>query len=100
MALTDLTFSKHGEAYISDPVQLQSDAGLHLEFASEDKNNGVTLFQSMTNGNYVPFGSYNYVGSTMDVAITGVIPGMYIKVQSIKVQSISQPTLAKILVSE
>lgn len=75
--------------------ELQSDAGLHLEFASEDKNNGVALFQSMTNGNYVPFGSYNYVGSTMDVAITGVISGMYIKVQSI-----SQPTLAKILVSE
>lgn len=95
MALTDLTFSKHGEAYVSDPVQLQSDAGLHLEFASEDKNNGVALFQSMTNTNYVPFGSYNYVGSTIDVAIIGVIPGMYIKVQSI-----SQPTLAKILVSE
>lgn len=96
MALTDLTFSKHGEAYVSDPVQLQSDAGLHLEFTSEDKErNGVALFQSMTNGNYVPFGSYNYVGSTIDVAITGVIPGMYIKVQSI-----SQPTLAKILVSE
>lgn len=94
MALTDLTFSKQGEAYVSDPVQLQSDAGLHLEFASQD-NNGVALFQSMTNGNYVPFGSYNYVGNTMDVAITGVIPGMYIKVQSI-----SQPTLAKILVSE
>ena len=56
MALTDLTFSKQGEAYVSDPVQLQSDAGLHLEFASEDKNNGVSLFQSMTNGNYVPFG--------------------------------------------
>lgn len=84
MALTDLTFSKQGEAYVCDPVQLQSDAGLHLEFASEDKErNGVSLFQSMTNGNYVPFGSYNYVGSTMDVAITGVIPGMYIKVQSI-----------------
>lgn len=95
MALTDLTFSKHGEDYVSDPVQLQSDAGLHLEFASEDKNNVVSLFQSMTNTNYVPFGSYNYMGSTMDVAITGVIPGMYIKVQSI-----SQPTLAKILVSE
>lgn len=95
MALTDLTFSKHGEAYVSDPVQLQSDAGLHLEFASEDKNNVVSLFQSMTNTNYVPFGSYNYVGSTMDVAITGVILGMYIKVQAI-----SQPTLAKILVSE
>lgn len=30
MALTDLTFSKQGEAYVSDPVQLQSDAGLHL----------------------------------------------------------------------
>ena len=96
MALTDLTFSKQGGAYVCDPVQLQSDAGLHLEFASEDKErNGVSLFQSMTNGNYVPFGSYNYVGSTIDVAITGVIPGMYIKVQSI-----SQPTLAKILVSE
>ena len=96
MALIDLTFSKHGEAYVSDPVQLQSDAGLHLEFASEDKErNNVALFQSMTNVNCVPFGSYNYVGSTMDVAITGVIPGMYIKVQSI-----SQPTLAKILVSE
>lgn len=96
MALTDLTFSKQGEAYVCDPVQLQSDAGLHLEFASEDKErNGVSLFQSMTNGNYVPFGSYNYVGSTIDVAITGVIPGMYIKEQSI-----SQPTLAKILVSE
>lgn len=96
MALTDLTFSKQGEAYVCDPVQLQSDAGLHLEFASEDKErNGVSLFQSMTNTNYVPFGSYNYVGSTIDVAITGVIPGMYIKVQSI-----SQPTLAKILVSE
>lgn len=96
MALTDLTFSKQGEAYVSDPVQLQSDAGLHLEFASEDKErNNVALFQSMTNVNYVPFGSYNYVGSTIDVAITGVIPGMYIKVQSI-----SQPTLAKILVSE
>ena len=95
MALTDLTFSKQGEAYVSDPVQLKSDAGLHLEFASEDKNNVVSLFQSMMNGNYVPFGSYNYVGSTMDVAITGVIPRMYIKVQSI-----SQPTLAKILVSE
>ncbi len=95
MALTDLTFSKHGEAYVSDPVQLQSDAGLHLEFTSEDKNNRFALFQSMTNTNYVPFGSYNYVGSTIDVAITGVIPGMYIKVQSI-----SQPTLAKILVSE
>lgn len=95
MALTDLTFSKQGEAYVSDHVQLKSDAGLHLEFASEDKNNVVSLFQSMMNGNYVPFGSYNYVGSTMDVAITGVIPGMYIKVQSI-----SQPTLAKILVSE
>lgn len=94
MALTDLTFSKHGEAYVSDPVQLQSDAGLHLEFTSEDKNNRFALFQSMTNTNYVPFGSYNYVGSTIDVAITGVIPGMYIKVQSI-----SQPTLAKILVS-
>lgn len=50
MTLTDLTFSKQGEAYVSDPVQLQS---------------------------------------------TGVIPGMYIKVQSI-----SQPTLTKILVSE
>ena len=95
MALTNLTFSKHGEAYVSDPVQLQSDAGLHLEFTSEDKNNRFALFQSMTNTNYVPFGSYNYVGSTIDVAITGVIPGMYIKVQSI-----SQPTLAKILVSE
>lgn len=95
MALTDLTFSKHGEAYVSDPVQLQSDAGLHLEFTSEDKNNRFALFQSMTNTNYVPFGSYNYVGSTIDVAITGVIPGMYIKVYSI-----SQPTLAKILVSE
>ena len=95
MALTDLTFSKHGEAYVSDPVQLQSDAGLHLEFTSEDKNNRFALFQSMTNTNYVPFGSYNYVGSTIDVAITGVFPGMYIKVQSI-----SQPTLAKILVSE
>lgn len=95
MALTDLTFSKQGEAYVSDPVQLQSDAGLHLEFASEDKNNVVSLFQSMMNGNYVPFWIINYVGSTMDVAITGVIPGMYIKVQSI-----SQPTLAKILVSE
>lgn len=95
MALTDLTFSKHGEAYVSDPVQLQSDAGLHLEFTSEDKNNRFALFQSMTNTNYVPFGSYNNVGSTIDVAITGVIPGMYIKVQSI-----SQPTLAKILVSE
>lgn len=95
MALTDLTFSKHGEAYVSDPVQLQSDAGLHLEFTSEDKNNRFALFQSMTNTNYVPFGSYNYVGSTIDVAITGVIPGMYIKVQCI-----SQPTLAKILVSE
>ena len=68
MALTDLTFSKQGEAYVSDPVQLQSDAGLHLEFASEYKNNGVALFQSMTNTNYVPFGSYNYVGSTIDVA--------------------------------
>ena len=95
MALTDLTFSKQGEAYVSDPVQLQSDAGLHLEFTSEDKNNRFALFQSMTNTNYVPFGSYNYVGSTIDVAITGVIPGMYIKVKSI-----SQPTLAKILVSE
>lgn len=96
MALTDLTFSKQGEAYVSDPVQLQSDAGLHLEFASEDKGKKwVALFQSMTNTNYVPFGSYNNVGSTIDVAITGVIPGMYIKVQSI-----SQPTLAKILVSE
>ncbi|MFK2438131.1 hypothetical protein ACIXRX_21475 [Bacteroides fragilis] len=95
MALTNLTFSKHGEAYVSDPVQLQSDAGLHLEFTSEDKNNRCALFQSMTNVNYVPFGSYNNVGSTIDVAITGVIPGMYIKVQSI-----SQPTLAKILVSE
>lgn len=96
MALTDLTFSKQGEAYVCAPVQLQSDAGLHLEFASEDKErNNVALFQSMTNTNYVPFGSYNYVGSTIDVAITGVIPGMYIKVQSI-----SQPTLAKILVSE
>ena len=95
MALTDLTFSKQGELYVSDPVQLQSDAGLHLEFTSEDNNNRFALFQSMTNTNYVPFGSYNYVGSTIDVAITGVIPGMYIKVQSI-----SQPTLAKILVSE
>ena len=58
MALTDLTFSKQGEAYVCDPVQLQSDAGLHLEFASEDKErNGVSLFQSMTNGNYVHFGS-------------------------------------------
>lgn len=95
MALTDLTFSKQGEAYVSDPVQLQSDAGLHLEFTSEDKNNRFALFQSMTNTNYVPFGSYNYVGSTIDVAITGVILGMYIKVQAI-----SQPTLAKILVSE
>lgn len=95
MALTDLTFSEQGEAYVCDPVQLQSDAGLHLEFASEDKNNRFALFQSMANTNYVPFGSYNYVGSTIDVAITGVIPGMYIKVQSI-----SQPTLAKILVSE
>ena len=95
MSLTDLTFSKQGEAYVSDPVQLQSDAGLHLEFASENKErNGVALFQSMTNGNYIPFASYNYNG-TIDVAITGVIPGMYIKVQSI-----SQPTLAKILVSE
>ena len=52
MALTDLTFSKQGEAYVSDPVQLQSDAGLHLEFASEDKErNNVALLQSMTNGN-------------------------------------------------
>lgn len=55
MALTDLTFSKQGEAYVSDPVQLQSDAGLHLEFASEDKNNVVSLFQSMTNTNLRSF---------------------------------------------
>lgn len=48
--LKSLNFKKQGDTYISDPVQLTSDAGLHLEFSHSPAPSDIRLSQSMTGG--------------------------------------------------
>ena len=94
--LKSLNFKKQGDAYISDPVQLTSDAGLHLEFSHSPAPSDIRLFQSMTGGGYVCFKEdKTFLGDSYDMAITGVIPGMFVKVCCSR-----YPVSCQILVSE
>ncbi|KAB5385382.1 hypothetical protein [Bacteroides fragilis] len=94
--LKSLNFKKQGDAYISDPVQLTSDAGLHLEFPYSPAPSDIRLLQSMTGGGYVCFKEdKNFLGDSYDTAITGVIPGMFVKVCCSR-----YPVSCQILVSE
>lgn len=93
--LKDLTFTLQDEKYVSDPVQLPSDAGLHLEFEPVLHGNCVNLEQSITGDKYYNFKTEFGPGAIYDLAISGVVPGMYIRIKTVL-----QPTVAKILVSE
>ena len=93
--LKDLTFALQDEKYVSEPVQLPSDAGLHLEFEPVLRGNCVELEQSMTGDKYYNFKTEYSPGAVYDLVIACVIPGMYIRVKTAL-----QPIVAKILVSE
>lgn len=93
--LKDLTFTLQDEKYVSDPVQLPSDAGLHLEFEPVLHGNCVNLEQSMTGDKYYNFKTEFGPGAIYDLAISDVVPGMYIRIKTVL-----QPTVAKILVQE
>lgn len=94
--LKSLNFKKQGDTYISDPVQLTSDAGLHLEFSHSSAPSDIRLLQSMTGTGYVCFKEdKNFLGDSYDTAITGVIPGMFVRVCCGK-----YPVSCQILVSE
>ncbi|UVP45282.1 hypothetical protein NXX41_14725 [Bacteroides fragilis] len=94
--LKSLNFKKQGDTYISAPVQLTSDAGLHLEFSHSSVPSDIRLSQSMTGGGYVCFKEEScYLGDSYDIAIAGVIPGMFVRVCCSK-----RPVSCQILVSE
>ena len=93
--LKDLIFTLQDEKYVSEPVQLPSDAGLHLEFEPVLRGNCVELEQSMTGDKYYNFKTEYSPGAVYDLVIAGVIPVMYIRVKTAL-----QPIVAKILVSE
>lgn len=94
--LKSLNFKKQGDAYISDPVQLTSDAGLHLEFSHSPAPSDIRLSQSMTGGGYVCFKEdKNFLGDSYDTAITGVISGMFVRVWCSK-----RPVSGQILIQE
>ncbi|MCE9294745.1 hypothetical protein K0G63_02000 [Bacteroides fragilis] len=94
--LKSLNFKKQGDTYISDPVQLTSDAGLHLEFSHSPAPSDIRLSQSMTGGGYVCFKEEScYLGDSYDIAITGVISGMFMRVCCSK-----KPISCQILVSD
>lgn len=93
--LKDLVFSKVGESYLSEPVQLSGDCGINLEFEPKTGGNKVSLFQSMSGDKYVSLKSDYYVGSVYDMAVTGVIPEMYLKIKCNY-----KPVTAKILIQD
>lgn len=94
--LKNLNFEKQGGMYVSDPVQLKSDAGLHLEFAHQPFAGDIRLLQSMTGSGFSLFGGdKEHMGDVYDAAITGVVPDMFVCVHSSR-----KPVVSQILVSE
>ena len=93
MATTDLTFEHNGVRYESQPVQLNGNVGIHLEHS--DKIGFVGLSQRMGGSTFSSFKSDYYIGGTYDIAITGVIKGMFIKVECD-----NKPDMAQILVPD
>lgn len=94
--LKNLNFEKQGGMYVSDPFQLKSDVGLHLEFAHQPFAGDIRLLQSMTGSGFSLFGGDKaHPGDVYDVAITGVVPGMFVCVHSSK-----KPVVSQILVQE
>ena len=92
MALQDLTFNKEDGKYTCS-VQLSGDVGIHLEYS--EKPVRLAIYQSMTGDNYAPiFATYD-LGSIFDRTIVGVLPGMYLNIESE-----TQPAVAKMLVNE
>ena len=97
MALQDLNFTEQEEGvYESAPFQLNDDCGIHIEMppAPEGsfRGNSVQVFQSMTDTLYSSVDFSSYISTVYDKALTGVIPGMYIKIVCSQM-----PTMAKIL---
>lgn len=94
--LKNLNFKKQGGMYVSDPIQLKSDAGLHLEFAHQPFAGDIRLLQSMTGSGFSCFWRDKaHPGDVCDMAITGVVPGMFVCVHSSK-----RPVVSQILVQE
>ena len=82
--------------YVSDPVRLKSDAGLHLEFAHQPSAGDIRLLQSMTGSGFACFREDKaHPGDVYDVAITGVVPDMFVCVHSSR-----KPVVSQILVQE
>ena len=98
MALQDLIFTKEEEGvYVSSPVQLKDNIGIHIELPKATNNmvsgNTVSIFQSMTDTEYALTSFNNYVGNVFDRVLTGALTGMYIKIQCNQM-----PLVAKILI--
>ena len=79
--MTELTFTKVGTRYISDPVEVTSDFIAHLKFsAGNASNNVITIRRSVTGTDYVPAWSTAYDEVTFERTFTGVGSGLNVVV--------------------
>lgn len=93
MALTDITFKKEGDSYVSTPFAVTGYAvGVHLDFAESTESNFVDLQQSCTGEGFCSFCLDVVKDQHYDKNILDVIPGQYIRIKTTL-----EPTTAKYL---
>lgn len=78
----DINYDNELGCYVTDPIQVTNDCGLHITFADE----GATIYidQSIHNGEFVNCHTETRVGLYYDVIVEGTLPGMYIRVRTSK----------------
>lgn len=93
--LKDIVFNQSGDRFNSDPIQLDGNCCIYLEFPQDFKGGNIEVLQSSTNRLYTPFLWGMHREKVFDVAIKDVEKGMYIRVDLDHM-----PTFAKILIPD
>ena len=82
MAVTQLTFTENEGKFVSESVQVTSNAiGLQVVVKDPTVNNVVEIYQSSTGDKFAKCGEFNQRVDLGDPPILKIVPGMYVQIQ-------------------
>lgn len=82
MAVTQLTFTENEGKFVSESVQVTSNAiGLQVVVKDPTVNNVVEIYQSSTGDKFAKCGEFNQRVDVADTSVHGLVPGMYVQIQ-------------------